>query len=177
MAKFFRIGLLLPLLALLLWGGIQLYKIPDQKAGTPAVEFTGYTATGDSLQLSDFQEQWVLLHFWGSWCGPCRQHNHHLPALYQKYQAQTFQTGKGFSIISVGLETNRKRWLRAIEVDGLIWSHHISDLQRMEDHVAQHYGVREIPATFLINPDGEVVVVNATAEELDVLLADQQTSR
>lgn len=177
MIKKNRTGLLIPLLALLVWGGIKLYKIPDQKAGTTAVDFTGYTSTGDSLKLSDFRGQWVLLHFWGSWCGPCRQHNHHLPILYQKYQDQTFQTGKGFSIISVGLETKQERWQRAIKTDGLVWSHHISDLKRMKDHVAQAYGVREIPATFLINPLGEVIRVNATTEELDVLLSDQQVSR
>lgn len=177
MVKFFRNWLLVPLLALLIWGGVQLYKTPNQKAGTPAVVFTGYTATGDSLQLSDFRGQWVLLHFWGSWCGPCRQHNHHLSALYQKYQQQAFQTGNGFAIISVGMETQQARWQHAIEADGLIWPHHISDLQRMNDHVAQLYGVREIPATFLINPSGEVVAVNATTEQLDALLADQQITR
>lgn len=177
MVKFFRTWLLLPTLALLVWGGVHLYKTPDQKAGTPAVDFTGYTANGDSLRLSNFQGQWVLLHFWGSWCGPCRQHNRHLPALYQQYQQQPFQTGKGFTIISVGMETKKARWQRAIEADGLIWPHHISDLQRMNDHVAQLYGVREIPATFLINPLGEVVAVNATAEELDALLAAQQITR
>ena len=75
------------------------------------------------------------------------------------------------------METNQARWLRAIESDGLHWPHHISDLKRMDDHVAQQYGVREIPATFLINPAGEVVAVNATIQTLDALLTDEQATR
>ena len=161
----------MPLLFLLIWGATEWYKIPDQKAQQPAADFTGQLATGETLKLSDFRGQWVLLHFWGSWCGPCRAHNRHLVHLYQKHKSPHW------TIISAGMETNQVRWLNAIQTDGLVWPHHISDLKRLKDAAALAYGVREIPATFLIDPQGEVVEVNPSIDELDALLTAVKTSQ
>ncbi len=163
-----------PLLFALIWGGIKIYKTPDQKQGVAAQNFVGYLPSGDSIQLSDYKGQLVLLDFWGSWCGPCRQHNKSLVKLYKKYSQATFEGGRKFHIISVAMETNKARWLGAIEKDGLEWPAHVSDLQRLKDHVAVLYGVREIPATFLIDEEGMVIAVNPEEETIDNWLAKRQ---
>lgn len=114
-----------PLLLALFWGGLKIYKTPDQKQGVPAQNFVGYLPDGDSIELADYKGQLVLLDFWGSWCGPCRQHNKSLVKLYKKYRGTEFREAEKFSIISVAAETNKSRWLRAIEQDGLAWFAHI----------------------------------------------------
>lgn len=174
MKKIARQWWLFPLILALVWLGIKIYKTPDQKQGVPAQDFVGYLPNGDSIQLSDYKGQIVLLDFWGSWCGPCRQHNKSLVKLYKKYSNAQFEQASQFNIISVAMETNKGRWLAAIKKDGLEWPAHVSDLQRLKDHVALLYGVREIPATFLIDEAGMVVAVNPEEETLDNWLAKRQ---
>lgn len=163
-----------PVFLVLGWGALQLYKTPDQKKGVEAHDFVGYLPNGDSIQLSNYRGQLIVLNFWGSWCGPCRQHNKSLVKLYHKYSQASFDNGSKFHIISVAMETNKNRWLAAIEKDGLEWPAHVSDLKRLNDHVALLYGVREIPATFLIDETGMVIAVNPEEEFMDNWLAKRQ---
>lgn len=166
--------LLIPLIMFLVWGAIKIYRIPGQSKGSQAPDFVGYLANGDSLRLSDFKGQLVLLDFWGSWCGPCRQHNKELVPIYQKYQGVNFQKESNFTVISVGIETNRNRWLAAIKADALEWPHHVSDIKRLDDHVALAYGIKEIPNTFLIDGTGIIIGVNLSIEKLDEILAKRR---
>jgi len=163
--------LLIPLIMFLVWGAIKIYRIPGQSQGSMAPNFVGYLPDGDLLRLSDFKGQLVLLDFWGSWCGPCRQHNQKLVPIYKKYQGIKFQDESSFTVLSVGIETNKKRWLAAIKKDNLEWPNHVSDIKRLEDHVALAYGIKEIPNTFLIDGTGKIIGVNLSIEKLDEILA------
>ncbi len=169
----FKELLFIPLIFLLVWIGLKWYRIPGQVNGAVAPDFTGYLANEDSLKLSDFKGQLVFLDFWGSWCAPCRSFNRDLTQIFDKYKNSRFTNESKFNIISVGIETNKTHWLSAIEKDGLVWESHISDLNRLYDHVALLYGVREIPNSFLIDGDGQIIGVNLLIEELDEILAQR----
>ena len=153
--------------------GNYLYKKPKYAHGEVAPNFVNYLANGDSIQLSDFEGKMVLLDFWGSWCGPCREENPKLVKLYEKFNGKKFKDFEDFEIISVGIETRKQRWLNAIKKDGLYWENHVSDFQRLNSKTAKLYGVREIPTKYLISPEGYIIGVNTPFEELDKILSDE----
>ena len=125
--------------------------------GDKAPELTGKTPSGATLNLSDVKEQLVLLDFWAAWCPPCRKENPNVVAVYNKYKDKKFTNGKGFTVFGVSLDRTEADWKKAIEVDKLSWPYHISDLQYWNSKHAAIYGVRGIPASFLIDGNGIII--------------------
>ncbi|MBX2844972.1 MAG: AhpC/TSA family protein [Saprospiraceae bacterium] len=129
---------------------------------------TGESPDGQVYSLMDLKGKYVLLDFWAGWCGPCRRENPNVVAAYKKYK------DKGFVVFNVSLDSDKNRWVSAIEQDNLDWPYHISDLRKWSSPLAKEYGVGSIPASFLIGPDGKIVGQNLRGprlhETLDQLL-------
>ncbi|MEO1715034.1 MAG: TlpA disulfide reductase family protein [Bacteroidota bacterium] len=169
------ISTLLPLLVLGVYmGGRYIYFKPKMVNGETAPAFTATLKDGTSFALNDLKGQYVLLDFWGSWCGPCRAESPNLKALYEKYKPQRFANGETFEILSVGIEKNPKSWEAAIQKDQLQWKYHILDqgssLRFFDSPIAGIYQIREVPTKFLLDPKGRIIAVNPSYEELQKLL-------
>lgn len=115
---------------------------------------------GKNIKLSSLRGKYVLLDFWAAWCRPCRQENPNVLANYNKYK------GKGFTIYQVSLDKTKDDWTKAIEADKLGAWHHVSDLAFWDCAPARQYGVRAIPANFLLDPEGKIIATNLRAEAL-----------
>ncbi|NOY36533.1 MAG: AhpC/TSA family protein [Chlorobi bacterium] len=133
--------------------------------GQPAVDFTLNDTSGNPVTLSSLYGNYILIDFWAAWCGPCRRENPNVVAAYQEYHP------KGFDIIGVSLDRNKADWIKAIEDDHLTWTH-VSDLKYWNSKVPKLYGVRAIPANFLLDKDGIIIGVNLRGEELKAKLSD-----
>lgn len=118
--------------------------------GVVAPDFTMKTPEGKPLALSSYRGKIVLVDFWASWCGPCRQENPNLVRLYQQYHP------KGFEILGVSLDRTKEEWVKAIQVDQLTWSH-VSDLQFWQNSAARLYSVNVVPQSFLLDKDGKIL--------------------
>lgn len=132
--------------------------------GKQAPIFTQQNEIGKAVSLADFKGKVVLVEFWASWCGPCRSENPNLVKQYQTYNS------KGFEIISVSLDEVKESWLKAIEQDQLEWTH-VSDLKGWNNAVGRLYGVRAVPASFLVDADGKIIANGLRGEPLNEKLA------
>lgn len=131
--------------------------------GVVAEDFAQNDVDGKPVKLSSFRGKYVLVDFWASWCGPCRQENPNVVKAFNKYK------DKNFTILSVSLDEDKNRWVRAISQDGLAWTH-VSDLQGWNNGVAVQYGIRSIPSNFLVDPQGRIVARNLRGGALDAKL-------
>lgn len=128
--------------------------------GKPAQEFTQSTPDGKQVKLADYKGKYVLIEFWASWCGPCRAENPNLLKQYKMYNS------KGFDILSVSLDKDKEPWLKAVEHDALPWTQ-VSDLKGWNNEVAVLYGIRAVPASFLLDPSGKILATGLRGETLN----------
>jgi len=120
------------------------------KVGDKFVDFIQRTPDGKDIKLSDYAGKVVLVNFWASWSGPCREENSVLVTIYHTYKS------KGFDVLGISIDQNKKDWIDAIFQDKLTWTN-VSDLKGDHCVPALMYGISSIPDNFLIGRDGTIL--------------------
>ncbi len=123
----------------------------------PEIELMGKADT--LIKLSSLNGKVVLIDFWASWCGPCRNENPRVQKLYKKYKEN------GFEVFAVSLDVNKPLWLKAIRQDKLTYTQ-VIDGDGWLSKVAEKYYVDAIPTNFLIDKTGKIVAINLDGKEL-----------
>jgi peroxiredoxin len=118
---------------------------------------------GDTISLSSLKGKVVLLSFWASWNEESVSRNAQLKNLYQKYQA------RGFEIFQVSLDSEPEPWMRAIQFDELPWIN-VSDLSYPDSYTAKIYNIQELPTSYLINREGQIVLKNNNINTLNIMI-------
>jgi peroxiredoxin len=122
-------------------------------------DFTQIDTAGAQVSLASFRGKYVLVDFWASWCGPCRQENPNVVAAFNKYK------DKNFTVLSISIDrTERKaEWLRAIKEDNLTWTHLLDG----NGTLSNQFQIATIPQNFLIDPQGKVLARNLRGPALE----------
>ena len=123
-------------------------------------DFLGINQAGEKITLSALKEKnFILLDFWASWCGPCRQMMPHLKDLYQKYHS------KGFEIISLSFDEDNTEWKKAVKQEGIqSWVNLFTgqyysvknNPNGNANKILRKYNVAAFPTTILIDKQGNI---------------------
>ncbi len=130
-----------------------------------APDFIAFTSNNEEVHpLTLAKRKYLLIDFWASWCPPCRKENPNLVKTYAEFK------NKGFSIISISLDSSVELWKKAISKDNLEWTQLI-DRKAWNGDGIKKYGIRLIPSNFLIDSNGKIIAKNLKGENLrNVLL-------
>ena len=133
--------------------------------GNLAPEINLSNPNGENIALSSLRGKVVLIDFWASWCGPCRQENPNVVKTYKEYKDKKFTIGDGFTIYGVSADRDKKSWEDAIAKDNLSWTN-VSDLKYWSSIGLATYGINAIPSNVLIDAKGIIIAKNLRGKAL-----------
>ncbi|MBR4379996.1 MAG: redoxin domain-containing protein [Bacteroidaceae bacterium] len=142
-------------------------KLTATEVGKKFTDFELKDPDGKPVKLSDYagKGKVVLVDFWASWCGPCRQEMPNVVKVYNQYKK------KGFEIVGVSLDQTAEAWKKGIADLNITWPQ-MSDLKYWQCEAAAIYGVSAIPHTVLIDKDGTILERNLRGEKLYERIAE-----
>ena len=133
--------------------------------GKTVPDFSATDLDGNPISLEQYRGKVVLLDFWAVWCGPCIAEMPTVIEVYNSYKDE------GFDIIGISLDTDEDRLRDYLKESDIPWRQVFSG-EGWKSPVAQQYGIRAIPAPWLIDKDGTLITHQARGEKLERLVAD-----
>jgi len=136
-------------------GIAQAEKIAD---GQKTPDFAFPDVNGKKWGPKDFKGKYLIIDFWASWCGPCRQEIPHLKEVYKKYKDQ------GLEILSVSVDAKPADWKKAMAEERMAWP----QINAVESKpVMAAYLFSGIPYLVVVDKEGKIVEKNVRGESLD----------
>lgn len=142
--------------------------------GSKYIDFTKKDINGNSFTLSSIKGKYVILDFWGSWCGPCRASHPHLKGVYEKYKSE------GLTIVGICSEkkediaTCEKSWKKAVKKDGMPWTQVLNNYDKETTDLVKLYAIEGFPTKIILNKEGKIFyrILGGKANLLDEKLKE-----
>lgn len=141
------------------------------KPGTKAPDFHLKTAEDKNFRLSSLKGKIVVLDFWASWCPDCRKDAPNVVRMYREFK------DKGVAFVGVSFDTDKANWTKAIAKYGMEYTA-VSELKKWHDtKISKDYGVKWIPAMYIIGKDGNVVLGSVLSDKVEKTLTEMTAEK
>jgi len=131
----------------------EIYWNKNLKVGAAPPAFEAVDTKGNTIKLDDLKDKVVLLDFWATWCGPCREELPFVQAAYEKYHPE------GFEIVGISFDEDRKELESFIAENNMTWTQ-IFEGKMFKSEMNKDFQVQGIPFTLLIGRDGKIAAIN-----------------
>jgi thiol-disulfide isomerase/thioredoxin len=118
---------------------------------------------GKEIDLEKMKDKVILVDFWATWCGPCIAEMPNVTAAYETYK------DKGFEVVGISLDEDKAAVGKFIADNKMPWPQFV-DGKGWENELAQRFGIRSIPATFLVGKGGRIVASNLRGPDLEAAI-------
>lgn len=118
------------------------------QAGKPVPAISYPDDKGKMQSLDKYKGKYLLMDFWASWCGPCRQAVPKVKELYSQYKK------KGLEVVSISIDTDKSAWRKAMKEEKMPWEQLLSPNL---DKTMEEFQFSGIPTLFIIDPDGKII--------------------
>jgi thiol-disulfide isomerase/thioredoxin len=139
----------------------QIEVMKNAAEGGLFTDFTMNDVNGKPVSVMSIitENQYTLIDFWASWCGPCRAEMPNVVEAYNNYH------DKGFEVVGISLDEDQNAWVAAIDKLQMPWPQ-LSDLKGWQCEGAVLYKIQAIPSNLLVDQQGKIVAKNLREEAL-----------
>ncbi|MGH9801443.1 MAG: TlpA family protein disulfide reductase [Blastocatellia bacterium] len=134
------------------------YKRVELRMGGEVPDFAFTDFKGKKRKVSEFRGKYLLIDFWGTWCGPCRREMPYLKAAYKRFQPRGLEI-LGMNTDDAEIIPDVKNWL---DKNGLEWTQATRESIR---EVIRSFRIHSYPTTMLLDPDGKIISLNQTKKD------------
>jgi thiol-disulfide isomerase/thioredoxin len=128
-----------------------------------SITFSGKSTTGQTISLEQLKGKTVLVHYWATWCEPCKEEFKTLKELQKKYQSQ------GFTLVGVSLDSDAAALKTYLKTNPLPWPQ-LYETGGLDSRLANELGILTLPTMLLVDKTGKVVNRAAVTNQLDAEL-------
>ena len=132
----------------------HLDELAVSRVGLPCPDFEVADEQSGRMTLNEQKGHVMVLDFWASWCGPCREEMKHLKKLYTELEE------KGLKMMSISLDDSGERWHKACEEEQIPWISAWEEKGWNQSEIRKAFGIQSIPFIVLLNKEGNIVAKN-----------------